>query len=214
MSTHTPIALLGGTFDPIHYGHLRLALEIQQALDLPTIQFVPCQLPVHKPQAHATAEQRIAMLELALQDQPTFSLDTREITRSSPSYMIHTLQSMRQEVGPETPIILIMGADSFQQLHTWHQWEDLLTQAHLVLASRPGYPLPTEGPLIPLMQQCLVTEPHLLHQQSAGAIYCQSITHLDISSTTIRSQCQQGYNPRFLLPDTVLNYINNAHLYE
>lgn len=214
MATHTPIALLGGTFDPIHYGHLRMALEIQQALDLPTIRFVPCQLPVHKAQAHATAKQRLAMLALALQHEPTFSLDTREITRSSPSYMIHTLQSLREEAGLESPIILIMGADSFQQLHTWHQWKNLLTQAHLVLASRPGYPLPTQGPLIPLMQQSLTSETRTLHQQPAGAIYCQSITHLDISSTAIRSQRQQGYNARFLLPDTVLNYINNAQLYE
>ena len=214
MPIRTPIALLGGTFDPIHYGHLRMALEIQQALDLPSIRFIPCQTPVHKTHTHATMEQRIAMLALALQDHPSFSLDTREITRASPSYMLHTLRSLREEAAPDIPIILIMGTDSFQQLHTWHRWEELLKQSHFVVASRPGYSLPTQGPLVPLLRESLTSEPRRLHQQPAGAIYCQPITHLDISSTAIRSQCKQGYNPHFLLPNTVLDYINNAHLYE
>ncbi|MHA7841530.1 MAG: nicotinate-nucleotide adenylyltransferase [Gammaproteobacteria bacterium] len=214
MTSPLPITILGGTFDPIHYGHLRMALEIQQALELPSIRFVPCQQPVHKSHAHATVKQRLAMLELALQHWPTFTVDTREITRSSPSYMIHTLRSLRQEEGPHTPLILIMGADSFQQLHTWYEWENLLTEGHFVLTSRPGYTLPTEGPLLPLLQNNLTDNPLLLHQQPAGAIYCQPITHLDISSSAIRSQCQEGYNPCFLLPDRVLNYINNAQLYE
>lgn len=214
MPTHTPITILGGTFDPVHYGHLRMALEIQEALGLPSIGFLPCRMPVHKEQTHGTLEQRMAMLALAIKDHPSFYLDTREVNRSSPSYMVHTLQSLREEVGSHRPLILIMGTDSFQTLHTWHEWKTLCSLTHILIATRPGYLLPSTGPLLPLIEAHFTKKPCLLKKTPAGYIYTQRITQLDISSTTIRTLREQGYNPSFLLPNTVLQYINNIRLYE
>lgn len=210
----SPIALLGGTFNPIHYGHLRMALEVQEALQLPTIHFVPCHIPVHKTEPSITLEHRLNMLKLALQNQPTFLLDTCEIERATPSYMWYTLSALRAKWGPTAPLILIMGMDSFQGLHHWHQWEGLITQAHLVITSRPGYALPTTEPLKSFVNQHLTLDIQCLKDHPAGYIYYQKISHLDISSTFIRSQRKEGYNLHFLLPDQVINYLIEAKIYE
>ena len=132
-----PIGILGGTFDPVHYGHLRTALELFQILNLAEIRFMPCQIPVHKDEVHADPKHRLAMLELALAGTPEFKVDHRELQRSTPSYMIETLISLRKEY-PDTPLALIMGSDAFINLATWNSWQELTDYAHIVVAIRAG----------------------------------------------------------------------------
>lgn len=137
MNTPKPIGILGGTFDPVHFGHLRTALELKQILDLQEIKFLPCHTPVHKELPSAHPHHRIAMLQLAIANESGFALDDRELRRATPSYMIETLTSLRQELN-DTPLILIMGSDAFTNLPTWKNWQQLLDMAHIAVAIRAG----------------------------------------------------------------------------
>ena len=138
-----PIGVLGGTFDPIHYGHLRPALELLEALALAEVRFIPCRLPAHRGAPAITPEQRLELVRLATADQPGFVADDRELRRPGRSYMVDTLASLRQDLG-ETPLCLILGGDAFAALHTWRRWEDLSKLAHFIVMQRPGaaQPLP------------------------------------------------------------------------
>ncbi|MAZ38937.1 MAG: nicotinic acid mononucleotide adenylyltransferase [Legionellales bacterium] len=208
-----PIGIFGGTFDPIHYGHLRSALELKQILTLEQIRFIPCQQPVHKSNVYANAKQRLEMLKLATQSEPDFVIDPREVYRDTPSYMIETLSSLKQDF-TDIPLLLIMGSDAFAELPQWHQWDKLLNFCHIVIVMRPGHRLN----LTPQMQQYLNThnlaDANYLEKQLSGGIYVQSITALDISATMIRAQLSANISPKFLLPEAVLSYINQQNLYK
>ncbi len=132
------IGIFGGTFDPVHFGHLRPALEVQQALGLDEVRFIPAGQPPHRDMPHATAPQRLSMLQTAIEDQPGFAADEREIQREGPSYMVDTLALLREELG-QIPLCLILGYDAFLGLPAWHQWHRLIELAHLVITHRPGW---------------------------------------------------------------------------
>ena len=197
------IGIYGGTFDPVHFGHLRTALEVKEALELEQVRFIPCRLPPHRNPPFFSPEQRLNFLQTATADEPGFVVDTRELDRPGPSYMVETLESLRQDLG-ETPICLILGLDAFLGLPGWHHWESLFELAHLVVMDRPGYRPEWKNPLRSHVTQRTESQALSLHEIAAGKIFFQPVTHLEISGTQIRQCLKQGRSPRFLMPDKVL----------
>jgi len=208
------IAVFGGTFDPVHFGHLRPLLEVKQALGLDEVRLIPCFIPPHRQEPGASAEQRLAMLELAVAETPGFVIDQRELQRGGPSYMVDTLQSLRDELGSHTPLCLIMGLDAFVALDSWHQWQCLNELAHIVVTQRPGGLVPKVGAVAGLVEQAQALDVDELQQQPAGRVYFQSVTQLDISATVIRELLVHGQDVRFLMPDDVRHYIEAHGLYK
>jgi nicotinate-nucleotide adenylyltransferase len=210
-----PIGILGGTFDPIHYGHLRLAEEMLELAHLQQIRFIPAGNPPHRDAPQVSAAHRSAMVRLAINDQPAFVLDEREVRQTEKCYTVDTLRELRAELGDTQPICLLMGGDAFLQLHTWHEWEQILDLAHIVVGFRPGFTL-EERHAVPKLQQhyqqrlCTVD---YLSQQAAGGIAELAIPKLEISATLIRSRVKDNRTIRYLLPETVANYIYQHHLY-
>jgi len=206
------IGIFGGTFDPIHYGHLRPALEVQQALGLEQVRFIPLAVAVHREQPAATAEQRLAMVRAALAGQPGFVLDDREVRRSGRSYTLDTLQELHREQ-PGAIWCLFVGGDAFNELLTWHRPLEILELAHLVVMQRPGSGPPDDPQLARLLAERGCRDPAGLQTAAAGRIFLQPVTQLDISATAIRAGIAAGSNPRFLLPDPVLEIIEERRLY-
>lgn len=206
------IGIYGGTFDPVHYGHLRTALDVQQALGLEQVRFVPCAQPVHRGQPGVSAAERLQMLRLALADQAEFVVDDRELGRQGPSYMVDTLKSIRAEVGQQT-LILVIGADAFKHLGSWYQWQSLFDYAHVLVMSRPGssHRIETEQEFL---NEKLTENREDLSAATNGHLYFQDVTRLDISATRIRQMIAEKQSPRFLLPDAVIEFIDSHQLYK
>lgn len=206
------IGIFGGTFDPIHYGHLRCAWEIAEQLELCEVRMLPCGQPPHRGAPMATSEQRRRALELALAGQSLLRLDTRELDRAGPSYMVDTLTSLRAEVGTRS-LCLILGQDAFNGLAGWHRWEQLTELAHLVVITRPGVEPPESGPIAALVEACSVESLDELRARPAGAILFRTATALGFSASGIREQLASGRSPRYLLPDAVLDYLIQEGVY-
>ncbi len=202
------IGIYGGTFDPVHYGHLRTALEVKESLELDEVRFVPCRLPPHRRPPFFSSRLRLEFLTLATSDQPGFVVDAREIERPGPSYMVDTLSSLRQEEGDRT-LCLIVGLDAFLGLPGWHRWEALFDLAHIVVMDRPGYRPEWPPHLKPQVEGRKSDEVAALRRQPSGRIYFQRVTLLEISATSIRQCLKEGKSPRYLMPDQVLNLIQN-----
>ena len=207
-----PIGIFGGTFDPIHFGHLRTALVILETLNLQEIRFIPCHIPVLKSQTQATVSHRLAMLKLAIQHQPGFIIDERELHRNSPSYTFETLTSIRNEVGKQ-PLCLIIGSDAFNELDRWHRWQELITLAHLIVVTRKTILRKLPDNVAHILKTHETQDITLLHQTSAGHIFRMALPLLEISATDIRHQISAGLNSRFLLPENVLRYIQKEKIY-
>ncbi len=210
--THRAIGIFGGTFDPIHHGHLRSGIELQQAFDLTRVHYVPCFQPVHRKEPTATPEQRLQMLECAIQNEPLFTADAREIKRKNPSYTIDSLLELREEY-PDHSLCLLLGIDAFLGFSSWHRYHEILDHAHLIVAHRPQYHLPNTGVIASLLNQRLQREPTYIHEHRSGGILLHPITALDISATDIRKQIAMGRNPRYLLPDPVYDFIKQHGIY-
>ena len=213
-----PIGILGGTFDPVHIGHLRMALELQAALDLSEVRLIPIHAHPFGKIAVATPRQRSDMLEVALQDLPQCKVDKRELQRAGVSYTVDTVDSLRKEVG-STPLCLFLGLDAFRQLDGWDRWDELLGYTHIVVVQRPPMNQPVTAnqsfspTIATLLQQHAVDAPNALHQQPAGCILQRAIPELDISSTYIRDLLATDQSIRYLVPDSVLDYIQQHQLY-
>lgn len=206
------IGILGGTFDPIHYGHLRSALDAQIQLELDEVRFIPCHIPPHKQtDAISSSEQRSSMTQLAISDQPSFTLDTRELEKNAPSYTYETLQSLREE-HPDSALFFIMGMDSLLTLHTWHRWQELLTLSHLVVTKRPGNQIKTANQQVAEVLASR-TQTNFSTQEKQGSIYILETLELEISSTDIRNLVGLNQSIRYLLPDAVVDYIHSQQLY-
>lgn len=211
-----PLGILGGTFDPVHYGHLCLAEEARRALGLAEVRWIPAGLPAHRAPPQASTLQRLAMVRLAILGNSAFSLDDAEAQSAAPSYSVPTLERLRAQVGPQRPLVLLLGADAFRGLGTWHRWRELFGLAHLAVATRPNYALAGE-----IMDAALADEFRLRQSSSAkaitgapaGRIVPFGITALDISATGLRAEIGAGRSPRYLLPDPVLDYIATNRLY-
>jgi nicotinate-nucleotide adenylyltransferase len=213
------IGLLGGTFDPVHNGHLRLAQALAEALALHEVRFIPAASPPHKAVPQVTAEQRAHMVELAIADNALFKLDTRELSRVGPSYTIDTLIALRQELGHEVALMLLMGSDAFVHLASWHRWRSLLDYAHIVLVARPNEASDSSPGLVLSAELQEYLSRHYteniqdLQSKPCGYIHKQNISALDISATSIRDALQQQKSVKQWLPQAVLDYIQLNALY-
>lgn len=201
------IGIFGGTFDPVHIGHLRTALDVFEALELASLRFMPLGQAVHREGPVFSNEQRLAMLEAAIQGQPGFEVDRRELLSGEPSYTVTTLESLRGELGEEVPFCLLMGRDAFEAFHTWREPERILQLAHLVVMERPGEPLFLEEPLEVLSEGRITAEKGDLHRRPAGRIIFQQVTQLAISATDIRRRLREGRSLRWLVPEAVLRLL-------
>lgn len=206
------IGIFGGTFDPIHYGHLRTAFELKQALRLSSVRFIPCGDPPHRGDTFVAAEHRLSMVQTAIEGLPGFVVDDREIRRQGPSYSADTLDSLRSEY-PDQSLALIIGMDAFLGLTSWHRWDELLSLAHIVVAHRPGWRAPDMGELGELIEQHGTHRVEDLHDARAGRIHIHAVTQLEISSSEIRELIAGGRDPRFLMPDSVRDYIRDNECY-
>lgn len=207
-----PMGVFGGTFDPVHYGHLRTAFEMLQALKFDSVRFIPCGDPPHRGKTYASASERLRMVSLAIEGQAGFVVDDREVRRDGPSYSIDTLLSLREEF-PERALGLIIGMDAFLGLPGWHRWEEILDTAHLVVAHRPGWKAPDMGPLGELISEFGTHRVDDLHSTSHGRVHIHAVTQLEISSTEIRDLVKAGRDPRFLMPDPVRDDIRASACY-
>jgi nicotinate-nucleotide adenylyltransferase len=213
-----PIGVFGGTFDPIHYGHLRLAEEIAASAKLATVRFIPSGTPPHRSLPGTEALHRVEMVRLAIAGNERFSVDERETTRQGPGYTFDTLTELRRELGAQQSLALLLGADAFLDLATWHRWHELFGLAHIVVAYRPGYPIDTwqsrmPQPLAHEYATRSMQQPLAVHLAPAGGVATVSMTGLDISATYLRSQLRARSSARYLLPDSVLDYIRSNNLY-
>jgi len=198
-----PLAILGGTFDPVHLGHLRAAWEAAEALDA-EVRLVPANVPPHRPAPVANPQQRVVMVRAALAGQDRLSLDTRELDREGPSFTVDTLASLRDEIGTRRPLVLLLGADAFAGLPSWHRWRDLFELAHVGVLTRPGHVPPLPDDLAAEIAPREAKDPQALRVDAAGRVLRISITPLEISATKIRALLHDGREPRWLLPDALL----------
>ncbi len=215
-----PIGLLGGTFDPIHLGHLRLAEEAREALGLGGLRLIPAGRPPHRGEPGSTAEDRLAMAHLAAAGNPALQVDDGEVRAQHKSYTVLTLERLRAELGPQRPLVLILGADAFEGLPGWHRWTELFGLAHIAVANRPGYaphgrrwPATLSPELDAACRDRHGTDPAELRAAPAGRVIPFDMTPLAISASLIRDLVRNGHSARYLLPDSVLDYIAAHHLY-
>lgn len=211
-----PLGLFGGTFDPVHYGHLRLAEEAIAHLALGGVRWIPAGQPPHRGTPQVTAGQRLAMVRCATAGNPRFSVDAGEVEAAAPSYTVHTLERLRAELGEQQQLVLLVGADAFAGLATWHRWRDIFGLAHVVVSHRPGFPVETASlphELATEFNDRRLTDVGALRASPAGGIATFAMTQLAISATQIRKLLANGLSARYLLPDDVLDYIQLHSLY-
>lgn len=206
------IGIFGGTFDPVHLGHLRPALEILDALSLDEIRFIPAGLPPHRGVPRASAGLRLAMLKAALADQARFLVDERELGKTTPCYTVETLTGLRAEF-PDDALYLLVGMDAFLGFPSWRDWRRLFELAHVVVAHRPGWVFRGEGALADILPAHLAGAAHELNGQRAGRVLMQTVTQLEISATQVRATIAAGRDPRYLVPDPVRDIIIESDCY-
>ena len=211
-----PLGLFGGTFDPVHFGHLRLAEESIAQLGLGGVRWIPAGQPPHRETPQVTAVQRLEMVLRSTAKNAEFSVDASEVEAAAPSYTVHTLERLRAELGTEQSLVLLVGADAFAGLASWRRWRDIFALAHIAVSHRPGFPveissLPHE--LATEFNDRRLTDVSGLKDAPAGRIATFAMTQLAISATQIRKLLANGLSPRYLLPDSVLDYIQHHQLY-
>lgn len=206
------IGILGGTFDPVHYGHLRIAVECKEALGLDELRMIPCALPSHRNEPDANAQQRLEMLSLALLDIKDIIADDRELKRKGYSYTVDTLESLKKTF-PEAVFYLIIGSDSFQNILQWHKWQSIVELANIVIAQRPDHGNDQESLAGKTLAErfCSVDE---IKNAESGKITCLGVSQLDISATRIRNLILEKRTLKFLLPDSVIQFIEKHNLYK
>ena len=207
-----PIGIFGGTFDPIHYGHLRTALELLQRLSLAQVLFVlSARQPLRAPPA-ASAAARLEMVRAAVREEPRFCVDTRELERPGPSYTVDTLASLRREHSQRS-LCLLLGMDAFLSLPRWHRWEELAGLANIVVAHRPGWQAPGQGALADLLGRCGTENAADVHEQRSGRVLVMPVTQIDVSASQVREYAAAGQDPRYLVPDSVRDIILETECY-
>lgn len=214
LANRQKVAVLGGTFDPVHNGHLRSAVELRQLLALTEVHLLPCHQPVHRDHPGASSVQRLDMLSLAVAHEPGLVVDPREIMADRPSYSVYTLEQMRQEYGPDCALCWVMGMDAFSSFTRWRQWQKILELSHLIVLTRPGYDL---GGLASaeseLWHSLKITEDQLGHFASGKILPVSLPSQMEISATYVRQQLALGGSVNYLLPEAVKAYIHEQRLY-
>ncbi|MFT5131603.1 MAG: nicotinate-nucleotide adenylyltransferase [Gammaproteobacteria bacterium] len=208
-----PIGILGGTFDPIHHGHLRMAIEVRQSCALAEVRLIPLHTPPHRQAPNTSQQQRMKMLQLAIEGVKGLVADDRELQRAGVSFTVDTLRSLREDAS-EQALCLIMGMDAFQKLDTWHEWASLISLAHIIVVRRPGAELELANTEVAQFYKAYqTTELSDLHTGKSGCIYNVDIAELNISSTRIRELVGTKQDLHFLLPENVISYIEEEDLY-
>ena len=212
------IGIFGGTFDPIHYGHLRVAEEIAETISLRELRFVPAGVPRLRRAPAASLQHRTAIVRIAIRGNSRFVLDEREVRRHGVSYSVESLRELRREMGERAILCFIIGADAFMKLAEWHSWRELFGLCHFIIVARPGYALASNRYNLPqeLEEECAqrwVSSADSLKYTSSGLVFIAPTTLLDISATTIRAHIAAGKSVRYLMPDEALDYIAANHLY-
>lgn len=205
--------IYGGTFDPIHHGHLRLALEVGERLQGVQVSLMPCHVPPHKGDTGATAEQRLRLLELAIAGESRLSVDDRELRRGGASFTADTLRQLRKELGVKVPLAMVVGTDAFAGLDRWNEWREIPELAHIIVVQRPGIVLDPKGEPARLLEDRSVGNAEDLYRSASGKILNLNPPWLDISATGIRDRIGRGLSPRYLAPDAVLAEIQRMGLY-
>ena len=213
------IGIFGGSFDPPHFGHIKSALSLLEFFPFQQIRFIPCQLSPHKKHVYASGEHRLRMLNLVCKGVQELKVEDRELNRPPPSYTIDTLIELREELGEQESLVLIMGLDAYLNFCTWHRYEEILSYCHLLLLHRPGYEI-AEFRELPnfeceknLLDSCLGEDITSLHKSPCGKIVISELEKIDISSTQIREMIASGEQPRYVIPGVVWNYIKRNKLY-
>jgi nicotinate-nucleotide adenylyltransferase len=215
-----PVGVFGGTFDPIHLGHLRLAEEAREGLGLDQVRLIPSGQPPHRDAPATPAADRLAMVRLAAVGNPGLEVDDGEARAAQKSYTVLTLERLRAELGPAQPLVLILGADAFEGLPSWHRWRDLFGLAHIAVANRPGFaphgrrwPGVVSAELSAACEPRLTRDPAALAAAPAGRVLAFDMTPLAISASLVRDLLKAGHSARYLLPEAVLDYIQTHRLY-
>lgn len=208
-----PVGLLGGSFDPVHVGHLRTAWELLTGLDLAEVRFIPSRVPPHRAPAMASGALRLRMLEAAIAGQPGFVVDDCELRREGPSYTVDTLTSLRASQ-PQRSLVLILGMDAFLGLPTWHRWREIVALAHIVVVQRPGWVQQFDGEIGLFYAEHQLHETAALAAAPAGGILLRQVTQLEIASSSIRALIADGGDPRYLVPDGVRELMQANHIYQ
>lgn len=208
------IAIFGGTFDPVHFGHLRSALEVREALNVSTVRFVPSCIPPHRDVPQTTPAQRLEMLRLAVSGEPGFEIDERELLREGKSYTVDTLRSIREEIGESVPLTFLVGFDAWCSLNEWHEWHHLLDYAHVAVLERPGYSdADLDDAMIEFEKGRTVADPACLSACPCGRICRLHVTQIGIAATAIRQIIAAGKSPAYMMPADVIQYIYENGLY-
>lgn len=209
------VAIFGGTFDPVHFGHLRSALEVREALGVRAVRFVPSYIPPHRDAPQTTPAHRLEMLRLAIRGAPGFEIDERELMREGKSYAVDTLRSIREEVGTQVPLTTVIGFDAYRLLYQWYEWQHLLDYAHIAVLARPGYgDADLTEEMLEFTNTRLVAEPSCLATRACGSICRLKLTQIGISATAVRRVIAAGKSPAYMLPSDVISYIDENGLYE
>lgn len=205
--------IFGGTFDPVHNGHLRTAVELRERLGAVTLSLVPCHLPPHRDHPGASSATRQTMLELAVRDEPGLQVDARELAREAPSYTVDTLADLRTGLKPGMPLAMVVGTDAFAAIDQWDRWQRLLDLAHIIVIRRPGHDVPADSVAGRLLAESASVDEQMLHTTASGFIWLVDLPAMEISASAIREKIRQGLSPRYLLPDPVWFLITETELY-
>ena len=208
------VALFGGTFNPVHLGHLNLANHLADYLQVESVRMIPCAIPPHREAPNVSAEQRLAMLDLALEGNPALIADDLELKRTDTSFSIDTVDHVRRKIGAQTPLFFCLGMDSLMAIDSWHRWIELLDYCHIVACPRPQYELPSDGVVADWIEQHLCDDITQVKKQSHGCFHLCKIPLLDISSTAIRDSIKCAKNIDHMTSESVVNYIKQHSLYE
>lgn len=205
--------MLGGTFDPVHNGHLRMAVELHERFKGARIRLMPCHRPPHRDQPGAEGDRRLAMLRDAVAEEPGLIVDSRELEQDRVSYTGETLQQLRAELGPTAPLAMVVGTDAFNAFDQWRDWMQLPDLAHIIVVNRPGFPLAPSGPVATLLNARRAWEPSELQSEASGRILPMELPLLEIAATEVRHRVAQGRSIRYLVPEPVWRTIRDQALY-
>ncbi|MEM9254905.1 MAG: nicotinate-nucleotide adenylyltransferase [Pseudomonadota bacterium] len=212
-ATLAPVGVFGGTFNPVHYGHLRSALELVEKLGLAELRLMPSARPPLRRAPSCSAEHRTAMVELAVAGEPLLKCDDRELQREGKSFTYDSLQELRAELGQARSLCMVLGCDAVLDIAAWHRWRELLDLAHVVVIARPGWLLPESGEVAHWLETHRAQGDTALLARPAGHILIEELRPLAISATEIRDLLRAGRSPRYLMPQPVLEYIHTYELY-
>ena len=206
------IGILGGTFDPVHFGHLRAALAVQQDFALDEVRLIPCHYPAHKKEPEVSSLHRIEMLYKATKAEKRLLVDVRECMRTGPSYMIETLKSLRTEY-PEERLFLLLGADAYNKLDAWKGWRNIFGIAHIIVITRPGWEITPSSLVKKFCKKGMVSSFSEMCKVKTGRVLTYSFIPLMIASSEIRKQLKESRSVRYLMPNKVIKYIEKHELY-